>query len=198
MQAPLTSVWGQVCMALGIYRAFHNVLRDWLHESHVDTPHRHVGFQIPIFWRFAAPLTWNFVSSLNCTFSRKWSSELIKFCNCKQKSSPAAEMWTTMKNNLLGKKILSCSVYLYRFRKYVSYGFPIINFCNPGVHYETPCILLTSRANYSICSGRSHAVQKLIMEPMTMKKKCLHMTCIAWLIPRSLQHQAQVTSASLC
>jgi hypothetical protein len=31
--------------------------------------------------------------------------------------------------------------YLYSlFRKYVSYGFPIINFCNPGVHYETPCI----------------------------------------------------------
>jgi hypothetical protein len=30
--------------------------------------------------------------------------------------------------------------YLYRFRKYVSNGFPIIIFCNPGVHYETPCI----------------------------------------------------------
>jgi len=42
--------------------------------------------------------------------------------------------------NLLGKKFLSCSFYLYRFRKYVSYGFLIINFCNPGVHYETPCI----------------------------------------------------------
>jgi hypothetical protein len=40
-----------------------------------------------------------------------------------------AEMWTTMKNNLFGgKKILSCSFYLYRFRKYVSYGFPITNF----------------------------------------------------------------------
>jgi hypothetical protein len=52
----------------------------------------------------------------------------------------AAEMWTTMKNNLLRKK-LSFSFYLYRFRKYASYGFPIINFCNPGVHYETPCIL---------------------------------------------------------
>jgi len=52
----------------------------------------------------------------------------------------AAEMWTTMKNNLLGKNFLSCSFYLYRFRKYVPYGFPIINFCNPGVHYETPCI----------------------------------------------------------
>jgi len=23
----------------------------------------------------------------------------------------------------------------------VSYGFPIINFCNPGVYYETPCII---------------------------------------------------------
>jgi len=45
-----------------------------------------------------------------------------------------------MKNNLLGKEFLSYSFYLYRFRKYVSYGFPIINFCNPGVHYETPSI----------------------------------------------------------
>ena len=22
----------------------------------------------------------------------------------------------------------------------MSYGFPITNFCNPGVHYETPCM----------------------------------------------------------
>ena len=54
----------------------------------------------------------------------------------------AAEIWTTMKNNLLGKTFLSYSFYLYRFRKYVSYGFPIINFCNPGVHYEMPCIYI--------------------------------------------------------
>ena len=40
------------------------------------------------------------------------------------------------------KNFLSCSFYLYRFRKYMSYGFPIINFCNLGVHYETPCICL--------------------------------------------------------
>ena len=53
----------------------------------------------------------------------------------------AAEMWTTTKNKLLGGKNFSCSFYLYRFRKYVSYGFPIIMFCNPGVHYATPCIL---------------------------------------------------------
>jgi len=49
-------------------------------------------------------------------------------------------MWTTMKNHLLGKKILSCSFYLYGFRKYVSCGFLIIIFCNPGVHYQTLCI----------------------------------------------------------
>jgi hypothetical protein len=40
---------------------------------------------------------------------------------------------------LPGEKILSSSFYLYRFLKYVSYSFPIINVCNPGVHYETPC-----------------------------------------------------------
>ena len=38
-------------------------------------------------------------------------------------------------------KFFSCSSYLYRFSKYVSYSFPIINFCNLGVHYKTPCIL---------------------------------------------------------
>jgi len=44
-------------------------------------------------------------------------------------------------NQLTGENFfLSCSFYLYRFRKYVCYGFPTINFCNPGEHYEMPCI----------------------------------------------------------
>jgi hypothetical protein len=43
--------------------------------------------------RFTAPLTWNVASSLNCTFSRKWSSELIKSCNFKQKSS--RRLWSS-------------------------------------------------------------------------------------------------------
>ena len=30
---------------------------------------------------------------------------------------------------------------MYRFRKYVSYSIPIISFCIPGVHFETPCII---------------------------------------------------------
>jgi hypothetical protein len=25
-------------------------------------------------------------------------------------------------------------------KKYVLYSFPVISFCNSGVHYETPCI----------------------------------------------------------
>jgi len=36
---------------------------------------------------------------------------------------------------------MSWSFYLYRFRKYVSYGFPIIHFCIHVAHYETLCIL---------------------------------------------------------
>jgi len=37
----------------------------------------------------------------------------------------------------------------------VSYGFPIINFCNPGLHYETPCIGIALRRNLSSSvSGR--------------------------------------------
>ena len=39
-----------------------------------------------------------------------------------------------------GKIFLSCFFYLYMFCKYVYCGFPITNFCNPGVLYETPCI----------------------------------------------------------
>ena len=60
-------------------------------------------------------------------------------------------MWTTIKNNLLGKKNLSCSFYLYRFRKYVSYGFPTIKFCNTGVHYETPFITVVTL--HTVCQS---------------------------------------------
>ena len=88
-----------------------------------------------------------------CTLHSNHSLTCVIFQHTKTTSPPerpfshyihshrlAAEMWTTMKNNLLGG-FLSCSFYLYRFRKYVSYGFPIINFCNPRVHYETPCTI---------------------------------------------------------
>jgi hypothetical protein len=49
------------------------------------------------------------------------------FSHCIHSHRLAAEMWTTMQNNLLGEKMLSRFFYLYRFCKYVSYGFPIIN-----------------------------------------------------------------------
>jgi hypothetical protein len=29
----------------------------------------------------------------------------------------------------------------------MSYGFPIINFCNPGVQYEMPCIMSCDLCN---------------------------------------------------
>jgi len=39
---------------------------------------------------------------------------------------------------LTGEKFFSCSFYLYRFCKYVSYGFRTM-FSKAGLHYETPC-----------------------------------------------------------
>jgi len=57
-------------------------------------------------------------------------------------ASPSGRNVNYDEKNLLGKNFLSCSFYLYGFRRCVSCGFPIINFCNPGVHYETPCILI--------------------------------------------------------
>jgi len=59
----------------------------------------------------------------------------------------ATEMWTTMKKRSGREEALSFSLYLYRFRKWGSYGFPIIHFCNPGIHYETPCIIVVDSVN---------------------------------------------------
>ena len=56
------------------------------------------------------------------------------------------------KTTYWGKKFLSCSLYLHRFHKYKCYSFPIINFCNPGVHYETPCIVFEALQQILITS----------------------------------------------
>jgi hypothetical protein len=58
-------------------------------------------------------------------------------------ASPSGRNVNYDEKQVTGEKFLSCSFYLYRFRKYVSYGFAIINFCNPAVHYETHRIIRT-------------------------------------------------------
>ena len=61
-------------------------------------------------------------------------------------ASPSGRNVHYDEKKLTGEKFfLSCSFYLYRFRKYVFHGFPIINFCNLGLHYGTPCIVTWSR-----------------------------------------------------
>jgi len=55
-------------------------------------------------------------------------------------ASPSSRNVNYDERQLTGEKILSLSFYLYRFHKYLPYGFPIINFCNSGVHYEMSCI----------------------------------------------------------
>ena len=44
----------------------------------------------------------------------------------------------------VGKKCLRCFFYLYRFGKHVSYGFPVINFCYPAVHFGTHSMCLSA------------------------------------------------------
>jgi hypothetical protein len=61
---------------------------------------------------------------------------------------------------LTGENILSCSFNLYRFRKYLSYGFRIIHFCNPGVHFETLCICVQNATKNVGCYGRRRAYYK--------------------------------------
>ena len=51
------------------------------------------------------------------------------------------------------EKKKSFSFYLYRFRKYVSYGLPVINFCNPGAHYEMPYISVMELGHLLTPSG---------------------------------------------
>ena len=81
------------------------------------------------------------------------------FCHYLHSHCPAEEMRITMKNNLMGKKILSCSFYLYRFRKYMSYGFPIIHFCNPEYIMKRPV--------YLTVIWRSGGTAPLILRPGT-------------------------------
>ena len=83
---------------------------------------------------------------------------LVRYSNTQNDLSPGAAIFSLHtlaspsgrnvnydEKQLTGTKILSSSFSLYMFRKYVPYGFPIINFCNPGVHYETSCIRFTLR-----------------------------------------------------
>jgi hypothetical protein len=75
-------------------------------------------------------------------------------------ASPSGRNVNYDERQLTGENVLSFSFYLYRFRKYLSYGFPIINLCNFGVHYETPCIKKTFLLSciyfvvFSFCSSR--------------------------------------------
>jgi len=45
--------------------------------------------------------------------------------------------------------VCSANLALATVAKYVSYGFPIIFFCNPGVHYETPCTITNTESVYN-------------------------------------------------
>jgi hypothetical protein len=91
-----------------------------------------------------------------CTVATDW---LVWYSNTQNDFSPGAAIFSLHtlaspsgrnvnydEKQRTGKKNFSCSFYLYRFRKYVSYGFPIKHFCNRGVHYEMPPICFLDRS----------------------------------------------------
>jgi len=82
-------------------------------------------------------------------------------------------MWTTWKNYLLGKQILSCSFCLYRFLKYLSYGSPIINFCNPGADYEKHCKKAADRFGWNGLNANqtSLILYELVAERLRIQRR---------------------------
>ena len=88
-----------------------------------------------------------FARNARCTVTADWlvwySNTQNDFCpgtaifSLRTPASSSGRNMNYDEKQLTGGKKLSCSFCLYRFRKYMSYGFRIINFCNPGVLYET-------------------------------------------------------------
>jgi hypothetical protein len=68
-------------------------------------------------------------------------------------ASPSGRNVNYDEKQLTGKQIFEL-FYLYRFHKYMSYGFPIIHFCNPGVHYEMPSIYVYREDSISFIKQR--------------------------------------------
>jgi hypothetical protein len=56
-------------------------------------------------------------------------------------ASPSSRNVNYDEKQLTEKKIFELFLLSVQVRKYVSYSFPIIDFCNPRVHCETPCIM---------------------------------------------------------
>jgi hypothetical protein len=146
-------VWFIIVILHVLYREFHNILPDYKHLWQEDqrsylsgTVHRHR--KSAIFFLTTRDVrcvhhgclgTYRYDIKVLATHAPTWKWPFSHYIHSHRL---AAEMWTMMKNNFLGKQFLSCSFYLYRFPKYVYCGFRIINLCNPRVHYETLWILL--------------------------------------------------------
>jgi hypothetical protein len=122
-----------------IYRAFHNVLRDYIYNNN-NCSQPQENWKSFFFW----PLEiFDVCTTGTWHTSIRYSSFSHTHVNMGQQGHYihshrlAAEMWTTIKN-LLGEKFLSCSFYPCRFRKYVSYWLPITKFVIPEYIMKRP------------------------------------------------------------
>jgi hypothetical protein len=95
----------------------------------------------------------------------------------------------------IGKKCLSRSFYMYRSRKYVSYGFPITNFSNPRVHYESP-VYSKQRINSPPLKPIKHSCvkDKQIFCELWLPKECIFSDI--WVVLRLREGEVDRTYAA--
>jgi hypothetical protein len=73
---------------------------------------------------------------------------------------------------------LQLNIYIV-FRKYVCYGFLIVIFLNPGVHYEMPCINfeIWKHANFKNCDFYAATVHEINRTKICFKLR-IFLSCV--------------------
>jgi hypothetical protein len=81
-------------------------------------------------------------------------------------ASPSGRNVNYDEKQFTGKNNFELFLPSVQFRKYMSYGFPVMNFCNSGIDYGTPCVMFTIHV-------LSQKVSKL---PITSTDQCYIVT----------------------
>jgi hypothetical protein len=117
------------------YRAFHNVLRDYKHLEEENQRTYPNGILLKN-WKSFFSLTTRDVRCVNICWRTCGSNlNIVSMCAV----SPVVH---TSNTSSCQKKLFQFSCSCEKFYYGRSFGFLVINVCNHGEHYETPCILL--------------------------------------------------------
>jgi len=97
----------------------------------------------------------------------------------------AVEVWTMMKNNLLGEKNWDDSYICKSFRKYVSYGFPIIFFVIPEYIMKRPVLSVIPKRAEKLFLPQQFREKVIITKHCNRRRRGAICVCIAALVDSS-------------